>query len=94
MKIKDDHVNIDPQLLFQRLLTVRERCDDVTSLFQYELCAYPAALFESSSLPLQSNKAVLAYYLNGTMAEMSSMSLMAVLYSIEYHGHEAPPMRV
>ena len=34
-----------------------------TSLFQYELCTYPAALFESSSLPLQPNKAVLADYL-------------------------------
>ena len=65
VKIKGEHVNIDPQLLFQRLLTVRGRCDDdVTSLFQYELCTYPAALFESSSLPLQPNKAVLADYLD------------------------------
>ena len=65
VKIKGEYVNIDPQFLFQRLLTVRERCDDVTSLLQYELCTYPAALFESSSLPLQPNKAVpvLADYL-------------------------------
>ena len=62
-------MNIDPQLLFQRLLTVRERCDDVTSLFQYELCTYPAALFESSSLPLQPNKAILADYLGKSMKE-------------------------
>ena len=61
VKIKGEHVNIYPQLLFQRLLTVRECCDDVTSLFQYELCTYPVALFEPSSLPLQPNKAVLAY---------------------------------
>ena len=63
MKIKGEHVDINPQLLFQRLLTVTERCDDVTSLFRYELCTYPAALFESSSLPLQPSKAVLADYL-------------------------------
>ena len=69
MKIKGEHVNIDPQLLFQRLLTVRGRCDDVTSLFQYELCTYPAALFESSSLPLQPNKAVLADYFWKSMKE-------------------------
>ena len=69
MKIKGEHVNIDPQLLFQRLLTVRERCVGVTSLFQYELCTYPAALFESSSLPLQPNKAVLADYLWKSMKE-------------------------
>ena len=71
VKIKGEHVNIDPQLLFQRLLTVRERCDDVTSLFQYELSSYPAALFESSSFPLQPNKAVpaLADYLWKSMKE-------------------------
>ena len=64
-------MNMDPQFLCQRLLAVRERCDDVTSLFQYELCSYPAALFESSSLPLQPNKAVpvLADYLWKTMKE-------------------------
>ena len=62
-------MNIDPQLLFQRLLTVGERCDDVTSLFQYELSTYPAALFESSSLPLKPNKAVLADYLWKSMKE-------------------------
>ena len=103
MKIKYEHVNqiIDPQLLFQRLLTVRERCDDVTSLFQYELCTYTAALFESPSLLLQPNEAILADYLWKSMKEEqrnpsgdSNMSLMVVLYSIEYHGHEAPPMRV
>ena len=62
MKIKGEHANVDQQLLFQRRLTVRERCDDVTSQFPYELCPYPAALFESLSLPLQPNKAVLAGY--------------------------------
>ena len=69
LKIKGEHVNIDPQLLFQRLLTVRERCGDVTSLFQYELCTYPAALFQSSFLPLQPNKVVLADYLCKSMKE-------------------------
>ena len=62
-------MNIDPQLLFQRPLTVRERCDNATPPFQYELCTYPAALFESSSLPMQPNKAVLADYLCKSMIE-------------------------
>ena len=69
VKIKGEHVNIDPQLLSQRLLTVRECCDDVTSLFQYELCCYPAALFESSSLLFQPNKAVLAECIWKSMKE-------------------------
>ena len=62
-------MNIDPQLPFQRPLTVRERCDNVTPPFQYELCTYPAALFEASSLPMQPNKAVLADYLWKSMIE-------------------------
>ena len=69
MKIKGGHANVDQQLLFQRLLTVRELCDDVTSQFQYELYPYPAALFESLSLPLQPNKAVLAGYVWKSMKE-------------------------
>ena len=47
MKIEGEHANVDQQLLFQRLLTVTERYDDVTSQFPYELCPYPAAMFES-----------------------------------------------
>ena len=35
VKIKGEHVNIDPQLQFQRLLPIRERCDDVSSLYRY-----------------------------------------------------------
>ena len=60
VKIKGTTVVVDPQLLFQRLLAVRDRCDDLPSLFTYELCSHPPALFESSHLPLQANKAVLA----------------------------------
>ena len=41
-----------------RLITVRERCEDVLSLFWYGLCIYLAALCESSSFPLQPNNYV------------------------------------
>ena len=51
---------MDPQLIFQRLVTVGDRWENLPSLFKYELCTHPPALFESSSLPLQANKAVLA----------------------------------
>ena len=69
MKIKGKHANVDQQLPFQRLLSVRECLDDVTPQFKYELCPYPAALFESLSLPLQPNKAVLAEYVWKSMKE-------------------------
>ena len=53
-------VTVDPQLIFQRLVTVGQRSEDVSSLFKYELCTHPPALFESAALPLQANKATLA----------------------------------
>ena len=72
MKIKGEHANVDQQLPFQRLLTVREHCDDVTSQFPYELGHYAAVLFES--IPLQPNKAVLADYVWKSMKEQRNPS--------------------
>ena len=60
VKVCGTTVTVDPQLLFQRLVMVRDRYQDVPSLFKYELCSYPPALFEKSCLPLQPNKATLA----------------------------------
>ncbi len=60
IKIQDQQVQVDPKLLFQRLLTLGDRADDLPHLFTFELCSYPPALFESSRLPLPANKSVLA----------------------------------
>ena len=51
---------IDPQLLFQRLVTVGTRHDDLESTFQHELCSYPPALFECRDVVLMATKSVLA----------------------------------
>ena len=53
-------ITVNPQLIFQWLVLVGERCRELSSLFKYELYCFPSALFESSSLPLQPNKPVLA----------------------------------
>ena len=45
VKVRGKVVKVDPQLIFQRLITVGERCDDLQSLFKYELCSNPPALF-------------------------------------------------
>ena len=80
---------MDPQLLFQWLVAVSHRCEDLPSLFNYELRSHPPALFESSYLPLQANKAILANVLwksieqqQDNPAVMSSMSLMSVLLPV------------
>lgn len=60
-KVGEEVVNIDPQLLFQRLAFVSEQQDiDKRDIFKYELCSYPASLFSDSVLPRKANKSVLA----------------------------------
>ena len=60
IKIRDETVQIDPQLLFQRLVTVGLRGEDLKEVLSYELCSYPPALFEAKNLMLAANKSTLA----------------------------------
>ena len=60
VKLKNDIINIDPQLLFQRLVTAGIRNDNLCEVFQYELCSYPPALFENRTTPRLANKAALS----------------------------------
>ena len=39
-RIGSDTVQVDPQLLFQRLIVACNRSDDLQGLFRYELCCY------------------------------------------------------
>ena len=59
VKIADDQVQVDPQLLFQRLIIA---CDNsqIEELFQYEFCTYPTALFDSPFMLRQPQKPALA----------------------------------
>ena len=43
--IQGEAVQVDPQLLFQRLGIVACNGDDAAEAFRYELCSYPSALF-------------------------------------------------
>ena len=58
--VLSDTVRVDPQLLFQRLIVACNKSDDIQGLFRYELCSYPAALFDSSLTLRQPLKPVLA----------------------------------
>ncbi|KAK3730133.1 hypothetical protein QZH41_004828 [Actinostola sp. cb2023] len=62
VRINDDTVQVDPQLLFQRLSVIATggRYEDPRSLFRYEMCSFPSSLFDSSGLPRQANKPALA----------------------------------
>ena len=58
VKIDGDRVQVDPQLLFQRLSTAA--ASDLETALKYELCSFPPALFESPNLLLEGQKSSLA----------------------------------
>jgi len=59
VKIDNNQIQVDPQLLFQRLIIA---CDNsqLEKLFRYELCTYPTALFDSPFTLRQPQKPALA----------------------------------
>jgi len=63
VRIDRDLVNIDPQLLFQRLLAVgntQTNEQDIDYLLQYELSVYPTALFDEYGMLREATKSQLA----------------------------------
>ena len=59
VKINNDQVQVDPQLLFQRLIMACEN-SQLAESFRYELCTYPTSLFDSPSTLRQPEKPALA----------------------------------
>ena len=104
IRIESDTVQIDPQLLFQRLIIVCNRSDDLEELFLHELCSYREALFDSPQTlrQPQTDQFLQTPYgqschlmpSQGQLA-MFSMYWMVEFYSIEFHGLKSPqPIRI
>ena len=60
VKVSHEQVNIDPQVLFQRLVTAGISNDQLPGIFQYELSNFPPALFEAKNVMKAANKPALA----------------------------------
>ena len=61
ISVGSESISVDPQLLFQRLLTAsRNVTDDFPELYQYELSAHPSSFFEPSGLMRPADKSALA----------------------------------
>ena len=58
--IANENHQVDPAVLFQRLIAVEDKFDDKEELFKFELCSYPASLFSNVALPREANKPELA----------------------------------
>ncbi len=59
-KVNQEIILIDPQVLFQRLITVGMTSEQLPEIFQYELSSYPPALFDRKDVMKTANKPVLA----------------------------------
>jgi len=64
VRVNNHTVNIDPALLFTRLIVIAERCTDIKSYFGYELTPVPTSLFVDN-LMRKPNKASLIQTLLG-----------------------------
>ena len=60
VRLNDGDVKIDPHLMFQNRGNHRRFRKHSTIFFEYEMCSFPASLFDASLLPLKANKTVLA----------------------------------
>jgi len=59
VKINNDQVQVDPQLLFQQLIMACEN-SQLAELFRYKLCTYPTSIFDSPLTLRQPQKPALA----------------------------------
>lgn len=53
-------VSVDPEILFQRFVALGMKEDNLPELFTFELCAYPATLFEQKYVMREADKPLLA----------------------------------
>lgn len=84
LKIGQEAVQVDPQLLFQRLLQVaRDDTDRLHEIFQHELTSLPTSLFDGSGFPGETNKHTLAEFLwsseESTPASLPSENIKYIL---------------
>ena len=60
VKVNNETIQIDPQLLLQRLIAAGSRNDHLEEIFQFELCSYPPPIFEARYVMIPANKPALA----------------------------------
>ena len=60
IKVNHELINIDPQVLFQRLVTAGMSNEQLPEIFQSELSSFPPALFDTNNVMKAANKPALA----------------------------------
>jgi len=60
IRVEGERVQVDPQLLFQRLVIACMNSDGLGEIFKHEICSYPAAPFDTPFTLRAPQKATLA----------------------------------
>ena len=60
VSIGGEKIRIDPQVLFQCLVTAAVNSGELKAVFLYKPCSYPPVLFESQHAMLEADKDALA----------------------------------
>lgn len=82
--IGQEMVQVDPQLLFQRLVQVAGNdTNRLEEMFYYELANVPASLFDSTGFPREANKHTLAGFLWSAVNETASLPRENVKYILD-----------
>lgn len=83
---KDEVVQIDPQLLFQRLIITGTQEGQLKEAFRYELCSYPPSLFETKDVLLTANKPQLAHAIWDAVPHEEKPNQENILYVLDGGG--------
>ena len=84
VKVHGEKIQVDPKLLFQRVIIASQSPDDMSAIFKYELCSYPPTMFDSSLMLLKLQKpaladAIWAKLLSGASGPKDEVQYMCVL---------------
>lgn len=78
-------IDIDPALLFQRMMTVATVGQmNLADVLNYELCAYPPALFESRTLLRKSDKPQLAHAIVKKCGDLCKSDVSETQLNVQY----------
>ena len=84
VRINDEPIIVDPQVLFQRLLKTEQSTPEVKpSLFQYELTNLPCTRFEPIGLPRQAEKSTLAEHLRSLSKDDATLPNETIHFVLE-----------
>ena len=77
--LKDEEINLDPKLLFQRFVTAGSRCVNLDEAFQYEFCTYPLLFLTVKQKPDKQTN--LFYQMNvGSLCLQVKVTIQLELY--------------